>query len=150
MAAEADSKLVNRSLERKDTRNPQPKGPTILQFLVATLAFALLAIVIIFVQSTYVAVDLSSRNLPLNRFSKTDVSTTLAVVRASQGVLYICMTYVLNEAFMLLLWLQMNSPNGLSYLSLLALSHSTMQWGIIRLLVSSVSSVQVRIWAWSR
>ena len=50
MAAEADSELVNRSLERKDTKSSQPKGPTILQFLIATLAFALLAIVIIFVQ----------------------------------------------------------------------------------------------------
>jgi hypothetical protein len=58
MAAEADSKLVNRSLERKDTKNSQPNGPNILQFLIATLAFALLAIVIIFVQSTYVAVNL--------------------------------------------------------------------------------------------
>jgi hypothetical protein len=150
MAAEADSELVDRSIERKDAKPSQLKGPTILQFLIATLAFALLAIVILFVQSAYVAVDFSNRNLPLNRLSKTDSSTTLAIVRASQGVLYICMTYVLNEAFMLLLWLQINSPKGLSYLSLLAFTHSTMQWGIVRLLVSSVSSVQDRIWAWSR
>lgn len=150
MAAEADSELVDRSIERKDTKTSQPKGPTILQFIIATLAFALLAIVILFVQSAYVAVDLSNRNLPLNRLSKTDSSTTLAIVRASQGVLYICMTYVLNEAFMLLLWLQMNSPKGMSYLSLLALSPSTMQWGTVRLLVSSASNSQDRVWAWSR
>jgi hypothetical protein len=51
MAAEADSELVDRSIERKDTKPSQLKGPTILQFLIATLAFALLAIVILFVQS---------------------------------------------------------------------------------------------------
>lgn len=149
-AAKADSELVDRSIERKDTKASQPKGPTTLQFLSATLALALLAVVILFVQSAYVAVYRSNKNMPLNALAKINSSTTLAVVRAAQGVLYVCMTYVLNETFVLLLWLQMNSPKGLSYLSLLALSPSTMQWGTVRLFVSSASSAQDRIWAWLR
>jgi hypothetical protein len=149
MTAKADAELVDRTVERKDTKASQPKGP-IVQFLSATLALVLLAVVVLFVQSANVAVDHSKKNLPLNKLAKIDSSTTLAVVRAAQGVLSVCMAFVLNEAFVLLLWLQMNTPKGLSYLRVLALSPSTTQWGIVRLLVSSASNSQDRIWAWSR
>jgi hypothetical protein len=150
MTAKADPELVDRTVERKDKKACQPRGPTILQFLSATLALALLAVVILFVQSANVALDRSKKNLPLNTLAKIDSSTTLAVVRAAQGVLSVCMAFVLNEAFVLLLWMQMNTPKGLSYLSFLALSPSTMQWGIVRLFVSSASNAQDRILAWSR
>jgi hypothetical protein len=150
MTAKADAELVDRTVERKDTKASQPKVPTIVHFLSATLALVLLAVVVLFVQSANVAVDHSKKNLPLNKLAKIDSSTTLAVVRAAQGVLSVCMAFVLNEAFVLLLWLQMNTPKGLSYLRVLALSPSTMQWGIVRLLISSASNAQDRIWAWSR
>jgi hypothetical protein len=98
------------------------------------LSFFLLAIVIIAVQTTYYAENYSDDGRSLNALLKLDVSTTLTVLRASQGLLSTITTLNLRDTFVNTHWVLMSRDDGISYPSLLALSPTTSAAGLIRLL----------------
>ncbi|KUJ06535.1 uncharacterized protein LY89DRAFT_603023 [Mollisia scopiformis] len=106
------------------------------------------AIIILFVQATYSAEIDSNRHEAFgNKLLKTDVSTTLAVLRTAQGILSAITSMLLTDAFKFLQWIMMNPPRGLSYPSLLAISPTTGILGTLDLLRSSVVRKSAKAWA---
>lgn len=120
---------------------------TALQLGLNIVALGLFAVLVLFVQTTYSAEQRSHEKQPLDHLLKTDVSTTLAVLRASQGLLSAITGIALNEAFIFLQWTLINTPDGLSYLSLLALSPTTGNFGTIALVRGSASHWRPKLWA---
>lgn len=118
------------------------------QLCLSLLALGLFAVVVVYVQGTYSAVRFSAEKRALSSFLKSDVSTTLAIVRASQGLLSALMTGLLKSMFVLLQWTLMNSTDGLSYHNLLALSPTTESLGGLAILRSprSLLKLDSKIW----
>lgn len=123
---------------------------TWLQFLSNILALCSFAVVIIFVVSTYVAEKVSIENRQLNGLMKIDSSSTLTVLRASQGLLSALMTVALNEVFVLLEWDKICQPGGLPFTSLLSVSPTTGVAGILALVQSSAVATTAKLWAVGR
>ncbi|KAI1767922.1 hypothetical protein GGR53DRAFT_480172 [Hypoxylon sp. FL1150] len=117
------------------------------QLLVQLLVLCLLVIVIVFVQGTYSAQKRSENKSPLSGFLKTDVSTTIAVLRAAQGILSGLTSMAVSDTFVLIQWIMINRQNGLSYPHLLALSPTTSISGLLSLVHSSSSKTPAQIWA---
>lgn len=67
----------------------------------------------------------SQQGLRLNSFLKTESSTILTILRASQGLLSLLTALALDGAFVLLQWNNMAHPQGLPYLTLLSMSPPT-------------------------
>lgn len=106
----------------------------------------LLAVVVLFVQSSKTGMRDSDANFRLSGISKIDASTTLSVVRTSQGILSAAMTLILSNAFELLQGSLMTDPAGLPYLNMLALSPATGVMGLFKLLFSENVSLSTRLW----
>jgi hypothetical protein len=96
-----------------------------MQLFLALTSLGLFAVVILFVQATFSAETNTSQKHAFDSVLKTDVSTTLAVLRASQGLLASLTSATLMESFELLQWSLSDRSDGLWYLSLLALSPTT-------------------------
>lgn len=92
------------------------------------------AIPVIAWATTYYAENYSDDGRSLNALLKLDVSTTLTVLRASQGLLSTITTLNLRDTFVNTHWVLMSRDDGISYPSLLALSPTTSAAGLIRLL----------------
>ena len=119
---------------------------TWLHTLLVILSTNLFVFVAYFVQTTFSSQILDANN----RLSALDVSTTLAVLRALQGLLYLLTSAVLSKSFGFLMWGKMNRPAGLRYLSLLALSETTGYLGAIKIIFSPISKWSTKFWAMLR
>ncbi|KAJ9144673.1 hypothetical protein NKR23_g5763 [Pleurostoma richardsiae] len=133
-------------LKRRDSA----LSKTAPQLLLNLLTLGLLAVVVLFVEATSAAERQSSQGLPLSGLLKTDVSTTLAVVRTAQGLLSAISALAVKNSFTSLHWKMMSSPNGLRYLNLLALSPTTEILGTFALLRSAVVRSITKLLALSR
>lgn len=119
------------------------------QLALSLLALCLFAVVVIYVRGTSTAISLSTDHRALNNFLlNTDVSTTLAVVRASQGLLSALMTGLLKNMFVLVQWNLMSSARGLSFHNLLALSPTTDSLGALAILRSRRSLMRWKSKVW--
>ena len=118
-----------------------------LQLVTIAMSFALLAVVITYVQATYAAQRSSQQGLRLSSLLKTEASTTLTILRASQGLLSLLTALALDGAFVLLQWNNMAHPQGLPYLTLLSMSPPTAAWGLIGIMKSGVRPISPKIWA---
>jgi len=88
--------------------------------------------------------------MALGDLDKKDVSATLGVLRLAQGVLAAITASALTEAFVFLQWKLMNSPDGMSYHSLLGLSPTTGNLGTIALLIAAAPRLPSKLWALMR
>lgn len=113
-------------------------------------AICLLATVILYVQATYEAEAKSGRGQPLSDLLKTDVSKTLTILRAAQGILSALISLALQNTFVILQWSQICPPNGIPYLNILALSPTTGALGTFGLIQSSAPRISAKMWALSR
>lgn len=118
--------------------------------VLSVLAICLLATVITYVQSTYAAEERSSQGRPLSNLLRTDVSRTLTILRASQGILSALLSMAVDNIFVLLQWSQIHQPDGISYLNILALSPTTGALGTLGLIKSSGPRISAKLWALSR
>jgi hypothetical protein len=122
------------------------KGTRLL-FLLNILIICLFVTVLLFIQATYAAESRADDKLPLTKLLKLDISTTLAVLRTSQGALSTFTALAISDTFVLLQWKRIASPTGLSCLNLLALSPTTGHLGTLSLVLSSVTRLPTRLWA---
>lgn len=135
-----------RQLRTRLARFKQTLTPILLFFL----AICLLATVITYVEATYAAEKSSNGGRPLSDLLKTDYSSTLTIIRTSQGILSALVSLALQNVFVLLQWSQMHPPDGIPYLNVLALSPTTTALGTLGLIKSSVPRISAKIWALSR
>ncbi len=120
--------------------NSRPLLRTAWLSLLLLLSSALFVAIIVAVQLTAWAEDKSSRGLPLEDSLKADVSVTLGVIRTLQALLSATTSLAILRALLCIQWGLIRRPDGLSYLSLLALSRSTADWGTLRLIFGRGSS----------
>lgn len=118
--------------------------------LLSIFSLALLAIIVLFVQSSKYAEEYSHRKARLTGILKTDASTTLAVLRTAQAVLSTIMSACLGDAMELLQWAMMNTPKGMPFSGLLALSSATGKIAMTRLLFSDAAGAPARLWTMLR
>ena len=130
----------------KSTFHSRVSG-TIVMIILNIVILGLFALLVLFIQTTYAAESRSRQGLALDGLLKTDVSTTLAILRASQALLSAFTTVALNDTFVFLQWAMINSSNGLQYLSLLALSPTTWNVGTLALVCSTAVKLTPKFWA---
>jgi len=116
---------------------------TWLHTLLVVLSTALFVFITYFVQTTFSTQVLDTNN----RLSALNVSTTLAVLRAAQGLLSLLTSAILSTSFSFLMWGKMNRPAGFGYLSVLAMSETTGFLGAINIILSSMSKRPTKLWA---
>jgi hypothetical protein len=115
-------------------------GYTWKQLLLNLLILALLVVVVVFVKTTYDAERNSVQKIALDTLMKVNVSTTLSVLRVTQGILSTLSSFSLIESLVALQWSIIESHQGLPYLDLLALSPTSGVAGALSLLRSSIAS----------
>lgn len=135
---------------KKKQRPPSRLSTIGIHLLLSVVSLGLFAIIVIFVQSSYLAKQRSERRLNLSGILRTDVSTTLAVVRTAQGLLTALTTLILRDLFIFIQWQMMNVQDGIPFLSLLALSPSTSNFGMVSLLRAPNSGMSTKAWAFLR
>ncbi|KAF4967229.1 hypothetical protein FSARC_5208 [Fusarium sarcochroum] len=81
------TKTLNRAVTNSNRGSWDKLKVAKLQILINILALSLLSVVVVFIQATYSAQLDSSRKVPMQPLMKVDVSTTLTVVRAAQGMI---------------------------------------------------------------
>jgi hypothetical protein len=118
---------------------------TALQLALLFTSTACYVVVIFYASVTERAEVASNKGLPLSDWLKVGVGTTLTVVRVLQGVLSAACAIAAARALLFLQWCLIQRPEGLSYRSLLALSPSTLDSGIIRILFSRSSRAWTRL-----
>lgn len=118
-----------------------------VQALLFVLALCLFATIITFVEATPSAESASNRKEKLSAFLKINVSSTLTIIRTSQGILSALMTMILNESFSLLQWMNMYASEGLAYHDFLAMSPTTGMKGVLSLIGSSSTKAPAKLWA---
>jgi hypothetical protein len=111
---------------------------------------ALFAVLVWLVSATSSSKVKSDKNEPLARFLTGDVSMTLSVLRAVQGVLSALTAVAVDTSFQFLQWNLVSRTDGLSYLTLLAMTPMTGNVGAAKLLSSTKSTAGSRLWAVSR
>ncbi|KAI0438358.1 hypothetical protein F4803DRAFT_569647 [Xylaria telfairii] len=141
-----ESKRHSRWLRLKESR----LGYTWKQLLTNLIIVALLAVVVVFVRATYDAERNSARKAALDRLMKADVSTTLAVLRVSQGILSTLTSLSLVDSLVALQWSMIESRQGLGYLDLLALSPTSGITGALELICSSLTKGSSKAYAFLR
>ncbi|KAK5627505.1 hypothetical protein RRF57_003220 [Xylaria bambusicola] len=122
-------------------------GYTWKQLLINVLILALLAVVVVFVRATYDAERNSEKKLALDRLMKTNVSTTLGVLRVSQGILSTLTSLSIIESLVALQWSMIESRRGLGYLDLLALSPTSGIAGALKLICSPITKGSSKAYA---
>jgi hypothetical protein len=119
-----------------------------LQLFLAFLSLGLFTVIVLFVQATYAAEASSQKSRAFgNSLLKVDVSTSLSVLRAAQGVLSAIMSIALGHVLDYVQWKNMGIPDGLPYLNLLALSPTTGSLGLFGLILSSATNSSTKAWA---
>lgn len=127
--------------------HPENLRRTWTHLVVILSAISFFGIIITFVQATYTAEGCSKEKRKLNRLLTADTSTTLAIVRFCQGVLSAMTSYTLTGALTHLQWMMTNSPTGIRYQDLLALSPTTEISGAISLGYSSFTTTSTKFWS---
>jgi hypothetical protein len=120
------------------------------QFALAIGASALLAAIVVVVYLTNQAEAISARKGYLSSILNVDVSTTLTIVRALQGLLTVAVTVLLSQSFTYIQWGFARHAEGAPYIRQLALSPTTTVWGSIRLILHTSSTLRPRLWAFFR
>lgn len=149
--AKVDNVLLNEKEIRKSSEDTLTKFQTLrLQLTTITLSIGLLAFVITYVHGTYAAEKSSQQGLQLSSLLKTEASTILTILRASQGLLSMLTTLALDGTFVLLQSSTMALPHGLSYLTLLSLSPSTNALELVGIIVSGTAPARTKSVAFLR
>lgn len=143
----ADGALGERKSTSLKSRFHSRLSDTTVTTILGIVILGFFAVLVLFIQTTYAAESRSRQGHALDGLLKTDVSTTLAILRASQGILSALTAVALNDAFVFLQWAMINSPDGLHYLSLLALSPTTWNFGTLALVCSSAATLTPKFWA---
>lgn len=133
----SDPVSVNRKTTSKDT---------LWQLALCVLSLALFAIIVLFVQTSKYAQQDSDNKRQLADILRTNASLTLAVLRTAQAVLSTITMFGLDTALEYVQWTLMNSPRGLPFPSLLALSPATGQIGMLQLFFSDGALISARLW----
>ncbi|KAI9157891.1 hypothetical protein HJFPF1_05875 [Paramyrothecium foliicola] len=150
---ESAEEATKSQLSRKSTRDiihPSKLHSTRLQIAAVAVSLALLAVVITFVQATYIAEQRSLQGLTISSLLKIEASAILAILRLSQGVLSLLTTLAIESVFLLLQWNTMDTLEGIPYLTVLTLSPSTSAWGLISIIGSGAATASAKMWAASR
>ncbi|KAK8856787.1 hypothetical protein PGQ11_012699 [Apiospora arundinis] len=147
ISGEVDT-MQSSSTDTAGSKDFETKFQTLrLQLATLAISLALLAFVITYVQATYAAEHSSQQGLQLNSLLKTNASTILTILRASQGLLSMLTALALDGAFVLLHCNSMVLQQGLPYLTLLSLSPSTNAWGLLGIMRSSTPPIPTRLLA---
>jgi len=117
------------------------------KFFVVTLCSILYGIIIWFAQTSPSAIKATKEQRALDTVLKLDASTSLAVVRVLQGLLATLSFSDLWASFESFQWHLTNRPEGLGYVSALALSPITTLPGTLRILGSKPADLKSRLWA---
>lgn len=116
------------------------------QLFLGLLSLALLAVIVLFVQSSNYAQRYSENERRLTGIFRTNASTTLSVLRTAQAILSTITSSCLGDAMELIQWTMTNTPHGLPFSSLLALSSATGKLAMIRLIFSDAAGASARLW----
>ncbi|KAK1750897.1 hypothetical protein QBC47DRAFT_88788 [Echria macrotheca] len=117
------------------------------QLVLVTGSSVLLAVIVYITTLTGQAESISEQKGHLSMVLKADVSTTLTLVRALQGLLTTALTVALATTFSYLQWGFVHRSPGMPYLRHLALSPTTSIWGTIRLILHPSPAWKSRLWA---
>lgn len=127
-------------------KNKSCRKDTFWQLALWILSLGLFAVIVLFVQVCNYAQQDSREKKRLSGILTTDSSTTLSVLRTAQAVLSTATALGLDNALEFIQWTLMDSPNGLPFSSLLALSPATGQIGLLRLFFSQSGLITARLW----
>lgn len=116
------------------------------QLFLGLISLALLAVIVLFVQSSNYAQKYSEHERRLTGIFKIDASTTLSVLRTAQAILSTITSSCLGDAMELIQWTMTNTPQGLPFSNLLALSSATGKLAMTRLLFSDAAGTSARLW----
>jgi len=121
----------------------------LFQFLILILSSALYTCIILIALATGWAQSTSDKNVPLSKWFKVEVGTTITVVRVLQGVLSATSTILLSRSLLYLKWglMRTHGDDGIPYKTLLALSPTTLDWGSVKLILGFASRLSTRFWA---
>lgn len=119
---------------------------TLWQLGICILSLGLFALIVLFVQVSKYAQQDSEKKKQLAGILRTNASLTLAILRTAQAVLSTITALGLDNALELIQWTLMNTPGGLSFSSLLALSPATGQIGMLQLFFSQGALIGARLW----
>lgn len=113
------------------------------------VASGLLAGIIVIIQFTVRAESISEQKGRLDGFLTADVSTTITIVRALQGILTTLVTVSLAQAFSYLQWsfIRSSGADGVPYARQLALSPTTSVSGTLSLIFHRSTPLESRLWA---
>jgi hypothetical protein len=135
---------------------PMPKkgrgaGALARQLVKVLFATALLAALVFVVMLTDQAETVSAEKGPLPSHLTLDVSTTITIVRAMQGVLAAVVAMILSQSFSYLQWgFLRSSKGGAPYVRQLALSPTTSVAGTLRLIFHRATGAGPRFWGFFR
>ena len=119
------------------------------QLALVSGASALLAVIVFIVHLTNIAQGVSEQKGHLSFILSADVSTTITLVRALQGLLTTVITVLVSQSFSYIQW-GFAHDSGARYLRQLAVSPTTSVWGTIRLIAYQSSTFWPRFWALCR
>lgn len=125
-------------------------GELLKQAALVVASSALFVLIVLATLTTTWAQRLSDSQEPLSWWAKTDVGTTLIVVRVFQGVLTAASTIAISGSFTRLHWNRINHEKGLPLADLLALSPTTDFMGTAQLIFSGTSKPGTRVGALAR
>lgn len=130
---------------RSGTRGVWGMAKSLLKVVLATvLLLAMVAIIL----STDRSETLSQERGALPSYLKYDVSATITIVRAIQGVLTALVGMAVSQSFSYLQWgfLRSSRAHGAPYLRQLALSPTTSMSGTLLLIFHRASGWEPRLW----
>ncbi|KAK4445907.1 hypothetical protein QBC34DRAFT_306007 [Podospora aff. communis PSN243] len=126
-------------------------GALARQLVKVLFATALLAALVFVVMLTDRAEVVSAEKGPLPSYLTLDVSITITIVRAMQGVLAAVVAMILSQSFSYLQWgFLRSSKGGAPYVRQLALSPTTSVAGTIRLIFHRATGGGPRLWGFFR
>ena len=122
------------------------------QTIKVLVASGLLAGIIVIIQFTVRAESISEEKGRLDGFLTADVSTTITIVRALQGLLTTLVTVSLSQAFSYLQWsfIRSSHGDGTPYVRQLALSPTTSVSGTLSLIFHRSTPLGSRLWGFFR
>ncbi|KAK0611883.1 hypothetical protein B0T14DRAFT_595249 [Immersiella caudata] len=116
------------------------------QLMKVLFATALLVAIVFVVMLTDQAEIVSAEKGSLPSYLTLDVSTTITVVRAMQGVLATVVAMILSQSFSYLQWGFLRTQGGAPYVRQLALSPTTSFAGTLRLIAHRATGGGPRLW----
>lgn len=142
----AAARGVHRPYSAAAATKPSKVKDTLWQLGICVLSLGLFAVIFLFVQASKHARQDSEQKRQLAGILRTNASLTLAILRTAQAVLSTITTLGLDNALEHIQWTLMNTPDGLTFSSLLALSPATGQIGMLQLFFSDGALMSTRLW----